>query len=105
MELSLDRRVEIGYPLPQIQKFPSNFRLLLCKQRAEWTFFTKAAELRIQTGFHDGQGQWHTTGEAALKLILDAMPVRTPHRFVASPVVVGPARVPAPSSMRLPRFP
>lgn len=50
--------------------------------------FTKAAELGIQTGFHDGQGQWHTTGEAALKLILDAMPVRTPHRFVASPVVV-----------------
>lgn len=52
-----------------------------------WTF-TKAAELGIQTGFHDGQGHWHTTDEAALKIILDAMPVRTQHRFLTGPVVV-----------------
>ncbi|QDM16160.1 4-alpha-glucanotransferase [Tardiphaga sp. vice352] len=50
--------------------------------------FTKAAELGIQTGFHDGQGHWHTTDEAALKIILDAMPVRTQHRFLTGPVVV-----------------
>jgi 4-alpha-glucanotransferase len=50
--------------------------------------FAKAAELGIQTGFHDGQGRWHTTDEAALKIILDAMPVRTPHRFLEHPVVV-----------------
>lgn len=42
----------------------------------------KAAELGIQTGFHDGQGQWHTTDAAALKIILDALPVRAPRRFL-----------------------
>lgn len=50
--------------------------------------FTKAAELGIQTGFVDGQGHWHTTDAAALKIILDAMPVRSPHRFLDKPVVV-----------------
>jgi 4-alpha-glucanotransferase len=50
--------------------------------------FEKAAELGIQTGFHDGQGQWHTTDATALKIILDAMPVRTPHRFVDGTVVL-----------------
>lgn len=49
--------------------------------------FTKAAELGIQTGFVDGQGHWHTTNAAALKIILDAMPVRSPHRFLDKPVV------------------
>ncbi|CAN5541704.1 4-alpha-glucanotransferase [soil metagenome] len=50
--------------------------------------FEKAAELGIQTGFHDGQGQWHTTDAAALKIILDAMPVRTQHRFLDHTVVI-----------------
>jgi 4-alpha-glucanotransferase len=50
--------------------------------------FTKAAELGIQTGFTDGQGRWHTTDGAALKIILDAMPVRAPHRFLGRPVVM-----------------
>ncbi|WP_445489762.1 4-alpha-glucanotransferase [Rhodopseudomonas sp. RCAM05734] len=50
--------------------------------------FSKAAELGIQTGFHDGQGHWHTTDAAALKIILDAMPVRAPHRFLDGTVVV-----------------
>jgi 4-alpha-glucanotransferase len=50
--------------------------------------FTKAAELGIQTGFHDGQGEWHTTDAEALKIILDAMPVRTAHRFLDSSVVL-----------------
>jgi 4-alpha-glucanotransferase len=50
--------------------------------------FSKAAELGIQTGFHDGQGHWHTTDAAALKIILDAMPVRAPHRFLDRTVVV-----------------
>jgi 4-alpha-glucanotransferase len=50
--------------------------------------FTKAAELGIQTGFHDGQGHWHTTDAAALKIIVDAMPVRAQHRFLDRPVVV-----------------
>jgi 4-alpha-glucanotransferase len=50
--------------------------------------FEKAAELGIQTGFHDGQGQWHTTDAVALKLIIDAMPVRTQDRFLDHTVVV-----------------
>jgi 4-alpha-glucanotransferase len=50
--------------------------------------FTKAAELGIQTEFFDGQGHRHTTDAAALQIIIDAMPVRAPHRFVAAPVVV-----------------
>lgn len=50
--------------------------------------YSKAAELGIQTGFHDGQGHWHTTDAAALKIILDAMPVRAPHRFLEQTVVV-----------------
>lgn len=50
--------------------------------------FDKAAELGIQTGFHDGQGEWHTTDPAALKTILDGLPARSSYRFVAGPVVV-----------------
>jgi 4-alpha-glucanotransferase len=50
--------------------------------------FTKAAELGIQTEFYDGQGHRHTTGAAALQIIIDAMPVRAPHRFLTEPVVV-----------------
>jgi len=44
--------------------------------------FAKAAELGIQTGFHDGQGEWHTTDAAALKIIVDALPARAPRRFL-----------------------
>jgi len=40
--------------------------------------YAKAAELGIQTGFHDGQGAWHTTDAAALEIILNALPVRAP---------------------------
>ena len=50
--------------------------------------FTKAAELGIQTEYFDGQGHRHVTDAAALKIIIDAMPVRVPHRFLRSPVVV-----------------
>ena len=50
--------------------------------------FSKAAELGIQTEFFDGQGHRHTTDAAALQIIIDAMPVRAPHRFLTGPVVV-----------------
>ena len=49
--------------------------------------FTKAAELGIQTEFFDGQGRRHATDAAALKIIIDAMPVRAPHRFLSAAVV------------------
>ncbi|THD71440.1 MAG: 4-alpha-glucanotransferase [Bradyrhizobium sp.] len=50
--------------------------------------FTKAKELGIQTEFIDGQGHRHVTDAAALKIILDALPVRIPHRFLEGAVVV-----------------
>jgi 4-alpha-glucanotransferase len=50
--------------------------------------FTKAAGLGIQTEFIDGQGHRRVTDEAALKIILDALPVELPQRLLDHPVVV-----------------
>ncbi len=50
--------------------------------------FAKAKELGIQTEFLDGQGHRHVTDAAALKIILDALPVRIPTRFLAEAVVI-----------------
>ena len=50
--------------------------------------FTKAKDLGIQTEFIDGQGHRHVTGAEALKIILDALPVRAPYRFLSQAVVV-----------------
>jgi 4-alpha-glucanotransferase len=54
--------------------------------------FTKAAELGIQTEFIDGQGHRRVTEAAALEIILDALPVRVPHRFLDRPVVLRPGQ-------------
>jgi len=51
-------------------------------------FFSQAKNLGILTEFTDGQGQRHVTDEAALKLIVEAFPARTPWRFVDGPVVI-----------------
>src|ERR1700761_3924441 len=50
--------------------------------------FAKAASLGLQTEFIDGQGHRHVTDAAALQIILDALPVEAPHRFLSEPVVV-----------------
>jgi 4-alpha-glucanotransferase len=50
--------------------------------------FTKARDLGIQTEYIDGQGHRHVTGAAALKIILDALPVRATHRLLDQAVVV-----------------
>jgi 4-alpha-glucanotransferase len=50
--------------------------------------FTKAKELGIQTEFLDGQGHRHVTDAAALKIIIDALPARVPHRFLEEAVVI-----------------
>jgi 4-alpha-glucanotransferase len=50
--------------------------------------FTQAKNLGIQTEFVDGQGHRHVTDAAALKIILDALPARAPHRLLGAPVVV-----------------
>ena len=49
---------------------------------------SKAAELGIQADFFDGHGHRRQTDAAALNIIIDAMPVRTPRRFLNTPVVV-----------------
>jgi 4-alpha-glucanotransferase len=49
---------------------------------------TRAKDLGIQTEFLDGQGHRHVTDEAALKIILDALPARVPYRFLDGAVVV-----------------
>jgi len=50
--------------------------------------FSQATNLGILTEFTDGQGQRHVTDEAALKLIVEAFPARTPRRLVDDPVVM-----------------
>jgi 4-alpha-glucanotransferase len=50
--------------------------------------YAKAKELGIQTEFLDGQGHRHVTAAAALKIVLDALPVRSPYRFLGEAVVV-----------------
>ena len=50
--------------------------------------FTKAKELGIQAEFVDGQGHRHVTDKAALKIIVDALPVAAPHRFLGEAVVI-----------------
>ena len=66
--------------------------------------FTKAKELGIQTEFIDGQGHRHVTDAAALKIILDALPVRRTHRFLSGRWWSGPGSPRRPNSARLPRF-
>jgi 4-alpha-glucanotransferase len=50
--------------------------------------FTRAEELGIQTEFLDGQGHRRVTDPAALKIILEALPMRTPYRFLNGAVAV-----------------
>jgi 4-alpha-glucanotransferase len=67
--------------------------------------FAKARELGIQTEFLDGQGHRHVTDTAALKAILDALPVRIPTRFLAEAVVIRsgrPARIELKAAATLP---
>ena len=50
--------------------------------------FAKARNAEIQTEFIDGQGHRHVTDAAALRIILDALPVQAPRRLVGGAVVV-----------------
>ena len=49
---------------------------------------TQAKNLAILTEFIDGQGRRHVADETALRIIVDALPVRTPYRFVEGAVVI-----------------
>jgi 4-alpha-glucanotransferase len=60
-----------------------------CVQTAcRMDLFSKARDAGIQTEFIDGQGHRHVTDAAALRIILDALPVRVPRRLVGGPVVL-----------------
>jgi 4-alpha-glucanotransferase len=48
----------------------------------------RAKDLGIQAEFIDGQGHRHVTDAAALRIILDALPVELPHRLLDGPVVI-----------------
>ncbi len=50
--------------------------------------FTRASELGIQTEYIDGQGHRRVTDADALQIIVDALPVRIPYRFLDQAVVV-----------------
>ena len=50
--------------------------------------FARARERGIQTDYIDGQGHRHVTDGAALQIIVDALPVRIPSRFLDQAVVV-----------------
>jgi 4-alpha-glucanotransferase len=50
--------------------------------------FTKAKNLGLQIEFIDGQGRRRVTDAAALKIIVDALPMRAPYRFLEKAVVL-----------------
>src|SRR6202022_1888289 len=80
-------RVKHGYPLPASEEFRDVAHC--CGQTAcRMDLFDKARELGIQTEFIDGQGHRHVTDRAALNIIIDALPVRAPHRFLDEAVVI-----------------
>src|SRR6266446_2414597 len=59
-----------------------------CVQTAcRMNLFTQAKNLGIQTEFIDGRGHHRVTGEAALKIVLGAMPAVAPYRLIDGPVV------------------
>jgi 4-alpha-glucanotransferase len=67
--------------------------------------FTRAKDLGIQTEFIDGQGHRHVTDAAALKIILDALPIRVPYRFLEQAVVVRSGRPPRTELKQAATFP
>jgi len=61
--------------------------------------YRQAQTLGILTQFVDGQGQTRVTDESALKIIIGALPGRTPRHFLEATVVIRPDR---PSETELP---
>jgi len=67
--------------------------------------YARAHSLGIQTEYIDGQGHRRVTDAAALKTILDALPLQTPRRLIGQPVVVRsghPARTELPQAASFP---
>jgi len=67
--------------------------------------YKKAQNLGILTEFIDGQGEQRITDETALKIIIDALPLREPRRLIEQAVVIRsgqPARTIFSETARLP---
>src|ERR1700760_2089796 len=67
--------------------------------------YSQARTLGILTQFVDGQGQTRVTDEAALKIIIDALPARTVRHLADGPVVLRPgepSHTDLPADARLP---
>jgi 4-alpha-glucanotransferase len=56
--------------------------------------YSQAQNLGILTQFVDGQGQTRVTDEAALKIIIDALPPRAERHLLDGPVVIRPGDAP-----------
>src|ERR1700693_4348837 len=79
--------VKHGYPITKYMEFataPSRCVQMACRM----DLFTRARKLGIQTEFVDGQCHIHVTDAVALRIILDALPVRAPYRFLREAVVI-----------------
>src|ERR1700755_849529 len=70
-------------PACRISHAPSRIVQTACRM----DLYSQAQNLGILTQFVDGQGQTRLTDEAALKIIIDALPPRAERRIVAGPVV------------------
>ena len=55
--------------------------------------FETAKARGIQTEFLDGQGHRRVTDEAALKIVLESLPLQTPGRLIGNPVVIRAGKV------------
>jgi 4-alpha-glucanotransferase len=67
--------------------------------------FTKAKDLGIQPDFIDALGNHRVTSEIALKIIIDALPVRKPYRFLGEAVVIRSGRPARTELKQAARFP
>src|ERR1700759_775427 len=88
-----ERRRDRGVNTPIL--FPYQHNSAMPRSRPVQTacrmdLYSQAHNLGILTQFVDGQGQTRVTDEAALKIIIDALPARNERRIVAGPVVVRP---------------
>src|SRR6185312_11265278 len=99
------RRVEDAYPVllsGQFRDTPTPRRL---QTACRMDLASQAQALGILTEFTDGQGRRHVTDDAALKIIVDAFPIRTPRRFIDGPAVIRvglPGRTELRAAARLP---
>ena len=88
-----ERRRDRGVNTPNL--FPYQHNSAMPRSRPVQTacrmdLYSQARTLGILTQFVDGQGQTRITDEAALKIIIDALPARRERHFVEAPVVIRP---------------